>query len=59
MIIVTFDHTYLLKEVASGTLVIQHEEYRGLYVPFWDASWVEPAYQRVNEALKNQVLSSQ
>ena len=51
----TFDHTYLLEPVNGGTRVIQHEEYRGVGVLFWDASWVEPAYRNVNEALRNRV----
>lgn len=54
--IITFDHTYLLEVVAGGTRVTQHEEYRGVYVPFWDASWVEGAYAKVNEALRDRVL---
>ena len=54
--IITFDHTYLLEPVSGGTKVTQHEEYRGVYVPFWDASWVEPAYAKVNEALRDRVL---
>ena len=53
--ILTFDHRYLLEPVDGGTLVIQHEEYRGIWVWFWDASWVEPAYRKVNDALRNRV----
>ena len=51
----TFDHTYLLEAVEGGTRVTQHEEYRGIGVLFWDASWVEPAYSKVNEALRDRV----
>ena len=54
--IITFDHHYILEKVAAGTKVIQSEEYTGFYVNFWDSDWVEPAYQRVNEALKAEVL---
>jgi hypothetical protein len=53
--ILTFDHKWLLEPVNEGTRVTQHEEYRGIGVLFWDASWVEPAYRNVNEALKNRV----
>ena len=55
--IVTFEHTWELEPVDGGTRVTQHEEYRGVYVPFWDYSWVEPAYSSVNEALKARVLA--
>ena len=55
--IITFDHHYILEKVEAGTKVIQKEEYTGFYVNFWDSAWVEPAYQRVNEALHNEVLS--
>ncbi|MGD9057176.1 MAG: SRPBCC domain-containing protein [Desulfobacterales bacterium] len=53
--ILTFDHKWLLEPVNEGTRVTQHEEYRGIGVLFWDASWVGPAYRNVNEALKNRV----
>ena len=54
--VLTFDHHWLLEPVEEGTRVIQHEEYRGVGVWFWDASWVEPAYARANEALRDRVL---
>ena len=54
--ILTFDHKWLLEPVNEGTRVIQHEEYRGVGVLFWDASWVEPAYRNVNEALRTRVV---
>jgi hypothetical protein len=54
--IITFDHHYILEKVEEGTKVIQKEEYTGFYVNFWDSSWVEPAYNQVNEALKKEVL---
>ncbi len=53
--ILTFDHYYILKAVQEGTHVTQHEEYKGIWVPFWDASWVEPAYNKVNQALRERV----
>lgn len=54
--VLTFDHHWYLEPVGSGTRVTQHEEYRGVGVWFWDASWVEPAYARANEALRQRVL---
>ena len=53
--ILTFDHQWLLEPVDDGTRVTQHEEYRGVGVLFWDASWVEPAYRNANESLRNRV----
>ena len=53
--ILTFDHSWLLDPVDGGTRVTQHEEYRGIGVWFWDASWVEPAYSKANEALRDRV----
>ena len=53
--VITFDHHYILEKVEEGTKVIQKEEYTGFYVNFWDSSWVEPAYNQVNEALKKEV----
>ena len=54
--ILTFDHQWLLEPLEGGTKVIQHEEYRGIGVWFWDYSWVEPAYMKANEALKSRVM---
>ena len=56
--IITFDHQWLLEPVEGGTIVTQHEVDRGLYLWFWDSSWIEPAYQRVNEALKHKVTKN-
>jgi hypothetical protein len=53
--ILTFDHKWLLDPVDEGTRVTQHEEYRGIWVWFWDAGWVEPAYRKANEALRDRV----
>lgn len=57
--ILTADHEYRLQTVEGGTEVIQHEEDRGIALLFWDASWVEPAYQKALEALKKRVISIQ
>lgn len=53
--ILTFDHRWELEPVAEGTRVVQHEEYRGIGVWFWDPSWVQVAYQNANEALRDRV----
>ena len=50
--VLTFDHRWLLEPADGGTRVVQHEEYRGIGVWFWDPSWVEDAYQRAIEGLK-------
>lgn len=55
--ILTFNHSWILEQVEEGTKVIQHEEYRGIGVWFWDYSWVEPAYSSANDALNARVLS--
>ena len=55
--VVTFDHNWILQDEGGKTRVIQHEEYRGVYVPFWDYSWVEPSYAKANENLKARVMS--
>lgn len=56
--ILTFDHHYYLQPENGGTRVIQHEVDQGLYMYFWDSSWVEPAYASVNEALRDRVASN-
>ena len=56
--IITFDHQWLLEPVEGGTILTQREVDRGLYLWFWDSSWIEPAYQRVNEALKHEVTKN-
>lgn len=55
--VLTFDHQWILEPVANGTKVIQHEEYRGIGVPFWDPGWVETAYHKSLEALKTRIHS--
>ena len=49
---VTFNHIWRLEAVDGGTKVIQYEVDRGLYMWFWDSSWVEPAYQKATDGLK-------
>lgn len=55
---ITFDHRWRLEPVEGGTKVMQHEVDRGLWVWFWDSDWVEPAYLRASEALREQVLKT-
>jgi len=50
--VITFDHQWLLEPVEGGTRVIQHELDRGIYLWFWDSSWLEPAYATVLDALE-------
>lgn len=50
--ILTFDHRWLLEPVPGGTRVTQYEVDRGIGLWFWDSSWIEPAYSKVNNALK-------
>ena len=54
--LLTFDHQYLLERVDGGTRVTQYEVDRGIGLLFWDASWVEPTYRKVNEALRDRVI---
>lgn len=54
--VMTFDHHWILEPTDGGTKVIQHEEYRGIGVWFWDPSWFETAYGNANEALRDRVL---
>ncbi len=51
--VLTFDHTWRLEPSDDGTNVIQHEEYRGIGVLFWDPAWVEDAYEDGNQGLNN------
>ena len=55
--IITFDHRWTVTPTEHGSLVVQHEVDRGIYLLFWDSSWIEPAYKRASEALRDRVLS--
>jgi hypothetical protein len=50
--LLTFSHSFRLEPVASGTRVIQREEFGGVGVLFVDFDWVKPGYESVNAALK-------
>lgn len=54
--ILTFDHKYILVGIGDDTRLTIHEEYRGIYVPFWNADPVEQAYHKLAEALKERVI---
>ena len=57
--VLTYNHAWLLAPFDGGTHVRQIDVDRGGFLWFWDASWVEPAYQRANEALAARVLALQ
>ena len=53
--IMTYDHKYILEDIDGGTKVTIHEEYRGIMVPFWNATPVQKAYDRLNQDIKTRV----
>ncbi|WP_419907775.1 SRPBCC family protein [Hoeflea sp.] len=55
--LLTFEHQWLLVPVEGGTQVIQHEVDRGLWLWFWDSSWIEPSYRKASEALGDRVMA--
>lgn len=55
--IITFDHRWMISPTEHGSLVVQHEVDRGIYLLFWDSSWIKPAYQRASEALSARVIA--
>lgn len=55
--ILSFDHKYTLERQAGGTRVIIHEDYRGIWVLFWNPRPVEDAYDRMAKALKDRVIN--
>ena len=50
--VLTADHQWLLEETPEGTRIIQHEEYRGVGVLFYDPSYVQVLYAEGLAALK-------
>ena len=54
--VITYDHRYVLDADGVNTKLTIHEDYRGVYVPFWDPQPVQSAYERLNEAIKARVL---
>lgn len=55
--IITFNHKYILQKKDSGTLLIIHEDYSGIYTHFWNTAAVNNAYTRLGNAIKKQVES--
>lgn len=55
--IITFNHKYILQKKDSGTLLIIHEDYSGIYTHFWNTAAVNDAYARLGNAIKKQVES--
>jgi hypothetical protein len=53
--VLTYNHRYVLEPTDNGTKVIIQEDYKGIYVPFWNPKPVELAYQKLNKALKKKV----
>lgn len=53
--VLTFDHQWLLEPAEGGTKVTQYEIDRGIYVWFWDDSWIVPKYTEVLQALEREV----
>lgn len=56
---ITFDHRWILDPTEGGTKVVQEEIDRGLYLWFWDSSWIIPSYQAVSDALKQRVIENE
>ena len=57
--ILTFDHRYQLFPEDGETRIVQSEVYRGIGVLFWNASQMEPQYQKVNEALRDRISADE
>lgn len=58
--IITFDHRYILEQLEGETPVTRvtiHEDYRGIYVWFWDPTTVGEAYEKLNQALSVRVVN--
>lgn len=55
LLVLTYNHRYILEPQNSGTKVIIHEDYKGIGVNFWNPKPVEKAYERLNVALKKRV----
>ena len=57
--VLTYNHTWRLEPMGESTKVVQHEEYRDLYVWFWDPSPVERAYTQALVALQDRLAVQQ
>ena len=56
--ILTAHHEWRLEPIEEGTLVVQHETYRGVGVLFYDPSYVELLYQEGLQNLKSMLTPS-
>ena len=56
--ILTAHHEWRLEPIEEGTLVVQHETYRGVGVLFYDPSYVELLYQEGLQNLKSMLTHS-
>lgn len=56
---ITYDNYYILEPMNDGrhTKLTIHEEYRGVYVCFWNTISTEQAYGLMNKALAKRVLT--
>ncbi len=54
-LVITFDHRYIIEAEGGGTNLIIHEDYRGIWVNFWNPAPVQVAYERLCEGIKNRV----
>ena len=54
--ILTFNHSYILEQTATGTSIQIYEKYRGIMVPFWNPKPVEKAYAKLLLSLKERVI---
>ena len=54
--VITYCQEYRLESVTEGTFLRISEDYRGVYVPFWNTVPFERAYQRVADALRDRVV---
>ena len=55
--IITFDHKYILEEKEGKTVLTIHEDYHGVFVPFWNPEPVQKSYDRLNKDIKSRVES--
>ena len=46
------EHSFVLRPVGDGTLVVQAEHFRGIALPFYDVRQLIPHFEAVNGALK-------
>ncbi|MCK8520134.1 SRPBCC domain-containing protein [Aquimarina sp. D1M17] len=55
--VLTYNHKYSLVPLENQTMVVIHEDYKGIGVNFWNPKPVEEAYAKLNNALKTRVES--